>query len=174
MSSKVASAVAAPGGSAGFSGWNSALASEGASPLGRGYCTDYAAAVYAKVTGTTLPALGPTAGDWYQGAQKANIPTLPNSASAIAAAPPGSIVVWSGGGDGHVAVVVANNPATQQMTISEANWGRLTANATPFERKNEITTNFDVVDQRKLSYAAVSNMPGASSTFTLEGFILPK
>jgi surface antigen len=153
--------------STGRGGWSPGLESKGVSPLGRGYCTDYARDIYQKTTGKNLPIRG-DAGQWYAAAQQAGLPTAPKT--DIAKIPPGSIAVWSDGQAGHVAVVTKNEPG--QLTVSEANWGGPRKDATKFERDNIITSRFDKHDERPLKYAdAEGRMNGK---YQLLGFILPE
>ena len=164
-----------PGSSAGFKGWTPGL-EKTTSPDGRGYCTDYAAATYNKVSGMSLPVV--RADQFYVQAQKSNLPTLPPTSDAVRVVPPGSLVVWSGTGAGHVAVVTANDPTKKTITISESNWGPPRAGATEYEKTNEITKNFNVVTTRKLTYDAVAKMTGPTAsggtyTYNITGFVVP-
>lgn len=177
MTAVTVAAAGSPHSSAGFAGWSPGLQNLGITPYGRGYCTDYAAATYSKITDKPMPALG-NADQWYSEAQKNNLPTLPPTADAMRVAPPGSVIVWGGTGTGHVAVITGNNPTTQTITISEANWGGPRAGATAYEQEMEITKNFNTIDQRTLTYDEVAKMSGPTAsggtyTYNLEGFILP-
>lgn len=129
---------------------------------GKGECTDYAAAVYNKIADRPIPNNYKNADQWYSMARKNNLATLPATTDAIRVVPPGSVVVWGGSGDGHVAIVTKNDGKT--ITISEMNWGAH-------------GEKFNTVEERQFSYNKIGLREGSTATGTyryeLQGFILP-
>jgi filamentous hemagglutinin family protein len=132
-------------------------------------CTNFALALFNSISKSPLPGsqsnistLG-NATTWFANAapyaKEIAAPSNSNNLNGVfSTVPVGSIIVWSGGADqlGHLAIVTSNSGGT--MTILEANW----------------QGNY-VVDKATLSYATIASRPdyATSSTYTLEGFIVP-
>jgi surface antigen len=179
MASKVASVIPANGQTAGLGGTPTVLTryqNNNQAPYGLGYCTDYAQKVYNDVTGKSVTFPG-NAANWYAEAASLNLQTLP--ASAINRVPPGAIAVWSGISSetaaGHVAVVTSNNGNT--IGLSETNWGAYNASSSAYDKRYEVTPNFNTVSNKALSYQDMQTHadPGTNEPngYQLQGFILP-
>lgn len=130
-----------------------------------GYCTWYAAKEFDKVAPSPgigcdkwrgRDGRGGHAQEWYQRAQRAGWVVTRDPARAI----PGSIIVWRGGGFGHVAIV--REVTSTHVHISEMNSGTII--------RPGITNNFGVVTTARL---LLTNLNRGSS-LTFRGFILPE
>ena len=121
----------------------------------RGYCTWYAAIEFDRVASRPGVNWHGNAQNWYQNASDAGWTATRNSAEVI----PGSIIVWGGGGFGHVAIV--REVTSSHIRISEMNSGTLIHPG--------ITTRFGEVTIEMLPR---NNLNRHGLTFL--GFILPR
>ena len=151
--------------SAGFAGLDS-NSNPLPNPVGRGYCTDYAAKLFRTAAGTGTFNWG-DAQNWLGKGKAAGWKTLDKS--KISEAPAGAAVVWQYGSFGHVGIVVRNDG--KGLLVTEANWGHLDPSfPTKWAKDNVITVRFNKHDERPLTYAQAANR----GNYVLIGFVLPE
>lgn len=122
-----------------------------------GYCTYYAAQKFDQAAPSPKCNWNGDAAQWAGNAKASGW----NVATSVTAAVPGAVVVWSGGGFGHVAYV--ESVSASGINISEMNWGKI------IDPVNGITTNFNKVTTAFLSYS--SGLQRGSYSFV--GYVLP-
>ena len=133
-----------------------------------GYCTEYAARQFDAVAPSPKVNWTGDAGAWYANADTNGWKRTTDPKKAV----PGAIVVWSGGGFGHVGVFRsftkdnANN--ITHINIQEQNWGLESSD--PVDKANAITANWNVITSKQLSITSLNR----STTFTFTGIILPE
>jgi surface antigen len=179
MAAKVSNVTPPSGASAGL-GWTAAAMANyqalNKEPVGLGYCTDYAQKIYNAVTGKSVSFSGPAA-TWYSQASELGLQTLP--ADAIGRVPPGAIAVWAGTTAsttaGHVAIVTSNTG--QNMQLSETNWAAYNSSSNAYDKRYEITPNFNKVSTTTLTDTEIMThanpISGNPNNYQLLGFILP-
>ena len=122
-----------------------------------GYCTYYAAQKFDQTAPSPQCNWNGNAAQWAGNARASGW----NVTTSVTAAVRGAVVVWSGGGFGHVAYV--ESVTASGVNISEMNWGRLV------DPVNGITTNFNKVTTAYLSYASGLQRGG----YSFAGYVLP-
>lgn len=120
-----------------------------------GYCTYYAAQRFDQTGSRPGVNWRGNAGEWVNNAAVKGQRTSANANDARS----GSIIVWQGGGYGHVGFV--DRVYDNYIEISEMNWGRIVG-------PNAVTTNFNKVTSTRLSK---NNLKRGSYTFA--GYIFP-
>ena len=123
-----------------------------------GYCTRYAAQKFDETAPAPQCNWNGNAYQWMANASAKAWNTSTNSRSAVR----GAVVVWRGGGYGHVAYV--ENVTAQGINISEMNWGPLS----PVGNTNGTTTNFNRVTTAFLPYDRLNR-----GSYTFSGYVLP-
>lgn len=123
------------------------------------YCTAYAARKFDEGAPTPKTNWRGNAQEWLSNAGRAGWKTTTNPREAKR----GAVVVWSGGGYGHVAFV--ESVSSDGVNISEMNYGPLS----PPGNKDGKTTNFGKVTSTTLKF----NRMGRGS-LTFSGYVLPE
>jgi len=134
-----------------------------------GYCTEYAARIFDQYAPSPGVNWRGNAQNWYTNASLAGWVVTNNPRDPRLSR--GTIVVWSGGNWGHVAIVWSvtrdNSGYVTNITVQEMNWGRFIPE---FLRQGEpISENFGKVTTTSFS---VSNLKRGSLNFV--GYILPR
>lgn len=130
-----------------------------------GYCTYFAAIEFDKVAGAKASKWGGNAGKWAdRAAARGWVVRRGDPRLAAIGLPRNSIVVWSGGGFGHVGVYRYSN--SKGIHIDEMNWGTIT------DLANGKTVNFGRVTPADLTWAQIK-VRGTKTKYTFQGYILP-
>jgi len=125
----------------------------------KGQCVAWATKVFSQASSQQLSYSG-NAGQITANAKKQGFTVTRD----IAAATPGSMIVWrNGSGYGHVAAIVSNDAKSKTVVISEDNWGKLDANA--------VSPNYGIhVEPPPFSYDQLQKR----GSYVFDGVVLPK